>query len=170
MCEKGDEGMVEGKRNDMGAGDISTLVFRRVMREDAGEISFDSKMLATFMELDGRKSLAAVARNTGQKMSALRESVAKLLRLKLIEPVTSAISLVDSDFLDRLKRELSLAIGPLAEIVIEDGAGDLGHDLSRFPSQRAAELVELIGREIKREDKRVVFVQKMVAVIKEKGY
>ena len=162
--------MVEIKHNDVTAGDISTLVFRRVMREDAGEISFDSKMLATFMELDGKKSLAAVAKNTGQKMSAIREAVSKLLRLKLIEPAASAISVVDSDFLNRLKKELSLAIGPLAEIVMEDGAGDLGHDLSRFPSQKAAELVELIGREIKREDKRVVFVQNMVSIIKEKGY
>lgn len=162
--------MVESRESRMAAGDISSLVFRRVIREDAGEISFDSKMLATFMELDGKKSLAAVARNTGQKMSALREAVAKLLRLKLIEPVTSAISFVDGDFFDRLKKELSLAIGPLAEIVMEDGAGDLGHDLSRFPSRRAAELVELLGREIKREDKRVVFLQNMVNLITEKGY
>ena len=163
--------MVEIKGNeDMTGGDISILVFRRVMREDAGEISFDSKMLATFMELDGKKSLATVARNTGQKMSALREAVGKLLRLKLIEPVASGISVVDSDFLDRLRKELSLAIGPLAEIVIEDGAGELGYDLSRFPSQRAAELVEIIGREIKREDKRGVFMKTMVSIIKEKGY
>jgi hypothetical protein len=162
--------MVEGKRIDMRAGDISTLVFRRVMRQDAGEISFDPQMLATFMELDGEKSLAAVAKKTGQKMSSIREAVSKLLRLKLIEPVTSAISVLDSEFISYLQKELSLAIGPLAEIVIEDAAGDLGHDLPRFPSQRAAELVELIGREIKREDKRVVFTQNMVGMIKEKGY
>jgi hypothetical protein len=150
--------------------DISTLVFRRVVRQDAGEISFDPQMLATFMELDGKKSLATVAKNTGQKMSSVREAVGKLLRLKLIEPVVSAVSVLDGEFIGYLKKELSLAIGPLAEIVIEESAGDLGHDLSRFPSQRAAELVEQIGREIKREDKRVVFMQNMVAMIKKKGY
>lgn len=162
--------MVEGKQADLRAGDISTLVFKRVMRQDAGEVSFDPQMLATFMELDGKKNLAAVAKKTGQKMSSIREAVSKLLRLKLIEPVTSAISVLDREFISTLQKELSLAIGPLAEIVIEDAAGDLGHDLFRFPSQRAAELVELIGREIKRGDKRVVFTQNMVAAIKEKGY
>lgn len=162
--------MVEGKQADLRAGDISTLVFRRVMRQDAGEVSFDPQMLAVFMELDGKKNLAAVARRTGQKMSSIREAVIKLLRLKLIEPMTSAISVLDGEFTGYLQRELSLAIGPLAEIVIEDAAHDLGHDLSRFPSQRAAELVELIGREIKREDRRVAFTQNMVAMIKEKGY
>lgn len=162
--------MTESKGNDITAGDISTLVFRRVVREDAGEISFDPRMLAVFMELDGKKSLATVAKITGQKMSALRGAISKLLQLKLIEPVTSAIPVVDGDFLSRLKQELSLAIGPLAEIVMEDAAGDLGYPLSRFPSQRAAELVELVGREIKREEKRVAFVQNMVGLIKEKGY
>lgn len=162
--------MAESNRNPITSGDISTLVFRRVMREDAGEISFDSRMLAVFMELDGKKSLATVAKNTGHKMSALREALSNLLRLRLIELVTSAVPVVDGDFLNRLKQALSLAIGPLAEIVIEDAAGDLGHDLSRFPSQRAAELVELVGREIKREEKRVAFVQNMVSLIREKGY
>jgi hypothetical protein len=162
--------MVERKKVDVTAGDISTLVFNRVMREDAGEITFDPKMLATFMELDGKKSLALVAKATGQNMSVLRESVAKLLRLNLIEPVHSGLSFLDRDFVERLMRELSLAVGPLAEIVVEDGARDLGYDLVRFPTQRAAELVELIGREIKREGKRILFVQNMIHIIKEKGY
>ena len=162
--------MVEGKQTDITEGDISTLVFKRVMKENAGEITFDPKMLVVFMELDGKKSLAAVAKNTGQKMSTLREAVTKLLRLNLIEPVHSGLSFVDGDFVDRLKKELSLVVGPLAEIVIEDAAADLGHDLSRFPTQRAAELVDLIGREIKREEKRVVFLRNMVNIIKGKRY
>jgi hypothetical protein len=162
--------MVESKQEDITAGDISTLVFKRVVKEDAGEITFDARMLATFMELDGKKSLAVVAKNTGQKLSVLREAITKLFRLNLIEPVHSGLSFLDSDFVARLKKELSLAVGPLAEIVIEDAAGDLGHDLLRFPTQRAAEFVELIGREIKREEKRILFVQNMVNIIKEKGY
>jgi hypothetical protein len=162
--------MVEGKGIDITAGDVSAMVFRRVMRQDAGEVSFDPQMLATFMELDGKKSLTTVAKNTGLKMSTIREAVRKLLHLKLIEPVRGAVSVLDKEFIDDLRAELSLAIGPLAEIVMEDAAHDLGHDLPRFPSQRVAELVELIGREIKREDKRVLFVQNMVSRIREKGY
>lgn len=162
--------MVESKQGDMTAGDISTLIFKRVVKENAGDITFDPRMLATFMELDGTKSLAVIAKSTGQKMSVLREAITKLLRLNLIEPVHSELSFLDRDFVGRLKKELSLVVGPLAEIVIEDAAGDLGHDLLRFPTQRAAELVELIGKEIKREEKRILFVQNMVNMIKEKGY
>jgi len=155
---------------DISSGDISAMVFRRVVREDAAEYSFDAQMLTLFMELDGKKSLAVIAKKTGLKMSSLREAVKKLLKIKLIEPVAEAISAVDADFMDTLKRELSLAIGPLAQILIEDAVNDLGQSLTRFPTRRAPELVESLSREIQREDKRGVFKQAMVRKIKEKGY
>jgi predicted regulator of amino acid metabolism with ACT domain len=155
---------------DISSGDISAMVFRRVVREDAAEHSFDAQMLTLFMDLDGKKSLAVIAKKTGLKMSSLREAVNKLLKMKLIEPVAEAISAVDADFMDTLKRELSMAIGPLAQILIEDAVNDLGQSLTRFPIRRAPELVESLSREIQREDKRAVFKQNMIRKIKEKGY
>jgi len=155
---------------DISSGDISAMVFRRVVREDAAEYSFDAQMLTLFMELDGKKSLAAISKKTGLKMSTLREAASKLLKIKLIESVAEAISVVDADFMDTLKRELSLAIGPLASILIEDAVNDLGQSLNRFPTRRAAELVESLSREIQREDKRTAFKQNMVRKMREKGY
>jgi predicted regulator of amino acid metabolism with ACT domain len=155
---------------DISSGDISAIVFRRVVREDTAEYSFDAQMLMLFMELDGKKSLAVISKKTGLKMSSLREAASKLLKVKLIEQVAEAIAAVDADFMDTLKRELSLAIGPLAQILIEDAVSDLGQNLNRFPIRRAPELVETLSREIQREDKRAVFKQAMVRKIKEKGY
>ena len=103
-------------------------------------------------------------------MSSIREAASKLLRLGLIEEVAEAISCVDEDFMDALKRELSLAIGPLAQILIEDAVNDLGQSVARFPTRRAPELVENLSREIQREEKRTAFKQSMVRKIKEKGY
>jgi hypothetical protein len=155
---------------DISSGDISALIFRRLAREDTGEVSFDNQMLTIFMELDGKKNLAAVAKKTGLKMGSVREAVNKLMQLDLIELVEDAISGLDRDFLDYLKRELSLAIGPLAEVLIEDAISDMGYSMERVPAQRAAELVEMLGKEIHREDKKVAFKQNLVLKIKEKGY
>jgi hypothetical protein len=155
---------------DISSGDISDLVFKRVVREDTAEYSFDGQMLTLFMELDGKKSLAVISKKTELKMSALRGAASKLLKLKLIEQVAEAIDAVDADFMDTLKRELSLAIGPLAQILIEDAVNDLGQSMSRFPTRRAPELVENLSRDIQREDKRSAFKQAMVRKIKEKGY
>lgn len=155
---------------DISSGDISALVFRRLVREDTGEVSFDNQMLTVFMELDGKKNLAAVAKKTGLKMSSVREAVSKLMRLDLIELVEGGVSALEKDFLDYLKRELSLAIGPLAEVLIEDAMSDMGYSAERFPAQRAAELVEMLGKEIHREDKKIIFRQNLVMKIREKGY
>ena len=155
---------------DISSGDVSAMVFKRVVRGDTEEVSFDADMLMIFMELDGKKSLTAVAKKTGLKMSSIRTAIRKLMSLKLIVQVEDAIPLVDGDFLDHLKTELSLAIGPLAEIIIEDTMKDLGHDVSRFPRPKAAELVELLGRQIQREDKRDTFKLNMFRKIKEKEY
>ncbi|MBW2357715.1 MAG: hypothetical protein JRF21_03180, partial [Deltaproteobacteria bacterium] len=74
------------------------------------------------------------------------------------------------DFLDFLNAQLALSIGPIAEVIIEDTVDDLGHSLSKFPSHRAAELVDLLSREIQREEKRGIFKKNMVNKIREKEY
>jgi len=155
---------------DISSAEISFMVFRRVTRADAGEFSLDGQMLSVLMELDGRKSAAVVAKNAGLSMGIMRRVVSKLLELNLIEPVDEAISILDKDFIDYLKSQLALAIGPIAEVIIEDVVFDLGHILAQFPSYRAAELVDLISQEIQREEKRTGFKQNMVSKIRGKGY
>ncbi len=76
----------------------------------------------------------------------------------------------DQEFFDYLRNELSLAIGPIADIVLEDGIDELGLDISRFPSRRAAELVDLLAREIRREEKVTLFKQHLLNKIREKKY
>jgi hypothetical protein len=155
---------------DLSSGDISAMVFKRVVREDTAQYSFDVQMLRVFVELDGKKSLAVISKQTGLRMSSLRDAVSKLQKLDLIEPMAEENSAVDADFMDTLKRELSLAIGPLAQILIEDAANDLGQSVGRFPRRRAPDLVESLSREIQREEKKAAFKQNMVRKLKEKGY
>jgi hypothetical protein len=155
---------------DISSGDISFMVFRRVTRDDAGEFSLDGQMLSVLMELDGKKSFAVVAKNAGLSMGIIRRVVSKLFKLNLIEPVEEAISRLDEDFFDYLKSQLAVAIGPIAEVIIEDVVIDLGQSLSQFPSYRAAELIDLISREIQREEKRNSFKQHMLNKIREKEY
>ena len=152
------------------SGEISDMVFRRSVRKDLGEFSFDGHMLNVLMEMDGRQKIVSVAEKTGLNMADLREIVSKLLGLKLIEPAQTAVKMLDKDFFETLNAEMSLAVGPIAEVIIEDAVGDLGLNFSRFPSQRAAELVELLAREIQRDEKKIAFKQNMISKIKAKGY
>ena len=154
---------------DVLSSEISDTVFRRVNRVDLAEFSLDSRMLSILVELDGKKSLAVIAQKTGLNSGSLEGLISKLLRIRLIEPVEDTVSLLDGEFFEYLGNQLCLAIGPIAGILIEEAVGDLGYDRARFPSQRAAELVDTLARQIRRKEKRFSFQKAMVRKIRERG-
>jgi hypothetical protein len=155
---------------DVTSGDLSALVFKRVPAQNLGEFSLDGQMLSVLMEVDGTRSVGAIAQKLGMTLGAIRPVVSRLLALKLIEAGEGSLSVLDAEFLDRLRSRLALAVGPIAEVLIEDAAGDLGYTPERFPTHRAAELVDLLARQIRREEKMAEFKQEMVSMIREKGY
>ena len=155
---------------DLTSGDITALVFKPVVKDDLGNLSLDGHMLNVLMALDGQMTLGQVAQRTGLNMANLREAASKLHKLKLIESVDRAGNTIDQDFFSFLIAELSLALGPLAEVIVEDGVEDLGYTLQNCPTQSAAELINLLAQEIQRDQKKSEFKRNMVHKIKEKGY
>ncbi len=155
---------------DVMSGDLSALVFKRVPAQNLGEFSLDGRMLSMLMEIDGRQSAGAIAKKLGMTLGEIRPVVSGLLQLKLIEAGEGSLAVLDAEFLEALKSRFALAVGPIAEVLIEDAAEDLGYTPNRFPSHRAAELVDLLARQIRREDKMTEFKRHMVGMIREKGY
>ncbi len=153
----------------LGAADISKRVFRRVQRDDMGEFSMDSKMLKILLELDGKKTVEQLSAALNIGVKQLTPVISRLVDLGLIEPVIDKASMVNHDFFASVRRELSLAIGPIADVLIEDALIDLNCNISDFPASYAAELVYMLARQIQREDKRIVFQQNMLEKLKELG-
>jgi hypothetical protein len=147
--------------------DIATMVFKSVVRDDLGTISMDSRMLGVLVELDGKKSAGEVARKIGLDAAGLQAVIRYFLEKGLIEPVEGTAPLLTRDFFHYLNAELSMAVGPLAEILIEDAAEDMGFTLTGFPRHRAAELVDSLARQVPREEKRIEFQQAMLKRIHE---
>ena len=155
---------------DLSAGDISGIVIRPIVKDDLGDFSLDGNMLNVLVALNGNRTLGQVAQQTGLSMVAIREAAIKLQKLKLVETVNRTPHHLDQDFINFIIAELSLAIGPLAEVLVEDGIDDLGYTLQTCPTDRAAELVNLLAQEIQRDHKKTEFKQNMVQKINEKGY
>ncbi|MBW1989704.1 MAG: hypothetical protein JRI97_09165 [Deltaproteobacteria bacterium] len=150
-------------------GDLSRKVFRRLIKGGLGEYSLDAQMIAVLVELDGAKTVGEIAERAKISPDVMRRVLSKLLQLQIIEPVEKAVSTLDQGFLSLMKRELSLAIGPIAEVIMEDAAADLGHDLESFPAEQAAELVDYVSQEITREDRKIACRQNMAAEIRRRG-
>lgn len=152
------------------SGEVADLVLKRIIKEDIGKLSLDGNMLSVLITLDGKKTLSEVAEQTGMSLASIRPIVARLAKLKLIARVKKAVDVVDDDFMKFLIAGLSTAIGPLGEIIVEDGLRDLGYSMTTFPQNRSAELVNHLAKEIRREDQRIEFKQQMLKKIREKGY
>ncbi len=148
-------------------GDISGLILTRTKRSDLGEFSLDRHMLNVLVELDGQRSVESVAKKVGLDMGTMKRIIFKLAKLRLIEPERKNISTLTREFFDYLSVQLSLALGPIADVLIEEAVTNLDYSKSDFPTHRAAELVDLLAREIRREEKRIIFQQNMVKKIRE---
>jgi site-specific recombinase XerC len=155
---------------DFSSGEISSTVFKRIVRDDIGEYPLDHQMLAVFIELDGKAPLGVVARKAGLNMGTMREIIAKLMQNGLVEKVDKETVTLDLDFFDYLVAQLSLAIGPIAQVLIEDEIHKLGHEISQFPGHRVADLIRNLAREIRRKEKKEVFLKMMASKIREKRY
>ena len=133
-------------------------------------MSLDRRTLNFFVEIDGKKTVAEIGGKLGIGAAEMLPIVDKLMKLKLIEPLQPSVALVDDDFMAYLRRHLSMAIGPIAGVILEDAMADLGIASEAVPAHQAAELVELLAREIQREEPRIEFKQRMVKLIVQKGY
>jgi len=142
---------------DAFSGDISPQVFKLVVRNEPGEVTLDTSMLRVISELDGKKNVGTIARNIGMELRELKEIISRLLKHNIIALVDKPIPSLKGDFFAYLADQLSMATGPMAEVLIEDAVASLGYDRSSFPKHQVQDLIELLARKIFREEKRAIF-------------
>jgi predicted transcriptional regulator len=152
---------------DIQSGDISKLVFKRVTRKDSGNVSIDTKSLEILMEIDGKANLGAIAQKAGMDAATIRAVISGLMKQNLIEPSSNGVKMLGNDFQEVLEAELALAVGPIAEVLVEDAYGDLGLTPGKVPLAKAAGLIELLSRDIQREEKKSAFIKTMIGVVKQ---
>jgi hypothetical protein len=143
------------------AGDISPLVFQLSVKNEPGELSLDKEMLAVIRELDGKRTIGTIAKNIGLELDKLKEIIAKLLTQGIIALVNESMPMMKEDFFIYLTDQLSLATGPMAEVLIDEAVASLGYNLSNFPKHRVQELIDLLTSKIFREEKKIPFKQNL---------
>jgi len=143
------------------AGDISPLVFHLSTKNEPGELSLDKEMLAVIRELDGKKSIGMVVKNTGLELDKIREIIAKLLTHGIIALVNQSMPMMKEDFFVYLTDQLSRATGPMAEVLIDEAVASLDCSQSNFPRHRVQELIDLLAPKVFREEKRAVFKENL---------
>ena len=141
------------------------IYFRKVERLDSEEICLDADMIRLLIAIDDNKDVAQIGNDVGMDNATLNSTLKKLLALQLIKPIKKEARQLGRRFTQALIQSLSRAVGPMAEILVEDAAANLGLRLNSIPPNRAAELISALSQEIPEEEARIQFKKTMLAVI-----
>ena len=143
----------------------SDAYYRKVIRKDNDAVSLDADMIRLLIAIDENKNLYQIAEEVDMGTAAFKKALSNLLNQGLIEPVQKDIPVLDQAFIETLRINLSRAIGPMAEILIEDMAQEMELDSSAIPVNQAAELIAHLSLEVPDEDNRMQFKKSMLAIL-----
>jgi len=145
--------------------DVMSLFFRKVIRKENSSVSMDAEMIRLLIAIDENKTLSRIGEEIGMNSSVLKETISKLIRLGIVEPVTKKVTYLSNSFLHELNANLTHAIGPMAEFLIEDTVSAMGLSINEIPLNRAPEMIIMISEGIPDDQTRANFRKKMVEIM-----
>lgn len=151
---------------DINSPQLPQMKFKKITsKTNQDQLTMDSGMIRLFIAIDENKTVSQIADELGLSLSGLREALAKLLNLKLIEPIDKRTKPVSKDFLKALGYHLTVAVGPMGSILIDDVLTEMGLTKSNIPVEKAAELVSTLAHEIPEDDNRIQFKKAMIPLL-----
>ena len=150
---------------NMGWAGQPNIYYRKVIRNDSNEISLDADMIRLLLAIDENKSLYQIAEEVDMETTTFKQTLSKLMEQGLIEPVKKDAPVLDENFIGQLQINLSRAIGPMAEILIEDIVAEMELKISEIPIHQAAELINNLSLEIPHDENRIQFKRSMLDIL-----
>ncbi len=145
--------------------------FKKTNSASNNEITFDSDMLKLLMAIDEDKTIRQIAGDVDLIPAAFKESLMKLIKLKLIEQVEAAavVSYVGEAFMARLLEVLVDLTGPMGEVLIEETAEEMNLDIKKIPRARVGDFVYNIANQMPGDKQKNEFSTAMLDEIKMLG-
>ncbi|MCP3954206.1 MAG: hypothetical protein GY697_18620 [Desulfobacterales bacterium] len=145
--------------------------FKKTNLASNNEITFDSDMLKLLMAIDEDKTIRQIAGDVALTPAAFKESLMKLIKLKLITQVEAAalVSYVGEAFMARLLEVLVSLTGPLGEVLIEETAEEMNLDIKKIPRPLVGDFVYNIANQVPGDKQKNEFSTAMLAEIKMLG-
>ncbi|MEJ2475080.1 MAG: helix-turn-helix domain-containing protein [Desulfobacterales bacterium] len=141
--------------------------YRKITRLNGKEVSLDAAMLRLLIAIDESKELGQIGRELGMPRDTLMTALARLAAVNLVEPIRKDIPRRDGGFLEALNLNLSRAVGPMAQILVEDALSDMKLSSGPIPQSQAAELIAALALEIPDEEGRMQFKKAMLELMKQ---
>jgi len=150
---------------DLTAKTAAGFCFRKKIPKDLKTVSLDADMIRLLLAIDEHKSLYQLAAEVEMDAAAFKKALRRLLEQGLLETVPKRIPLLGKAFLDLVRLNLSRAIGPMAQIILEEAVGEMNLDPDAIGLEQAAELVNHLALEIPGEESRIRFQKAILPLL-----
>ncbi len=138
------------------AGD-AVLVARSLARHES-TVSISLAALQVWRGLDGQRSLAEMADESGLDLHVVVAGAAELMARELADHAT--VRMVDPAFIDALVREAVDIIGPVAQVLTEEAFEDLGLAEDALAVSSLNELITELASQFRRSDWQLDFLRR----------
>lgn len=137
----------------------------------AGPITLEPHEWQILSQVDGRSTITEIAAHMRCDDFSLMEALVPmvsggLLRLELAARALPARAVASPAFFSSLTAAVAAAMGPLAEIIIDDCLDAMGATRESLPRDMVSTLVERIAAEIRDAEKRIRFQQTMLSILR----
>lgn len=143
--------------------------YKKTGIKNVSDLNLNSADWMVLTQVNGSQSIEEIAETSSMKIHEVTAIMEKLFNLGLIEMFSSKKreeSVLAPVFFENMEKMLMKIIGPVAPFVIDDVISETGDNKSKYPSEKAAELIELICDEIQDEQKKVQFQSEMLNILK----
>jgi hypothetical protein len=145
---------------------LSQVVFKLSSGDVAGEINLKPEAWRVLTQVNGARTVTDVAKSVGMDEVTVTQIIDMLYKAGILEVAAGSAPIpaetVDASFFKSVSTELARAMGPLAQIIIEDEVANLNEKMDDFPRERIPDLVERVSAAIPDPKKRLHFQQIML--------
>ncbi len=149
---------------------MDPVIYRLSTTAPPGEVSLKPESWRILAHVNGERSIAEIAQTIGMDEAAAAQVALSLYQAGVLEisqgTVAPPRATVDGSFFNEVTQQLAAAVGPLAEIVIDEEIENLGESRKEFPRERIPDLVERVSQAILNDAKRIKFQQVMLEAIR----
>ena len=153
---------------EIGKPEQPEIFYRKTLRKDHDQIALNAEMIRLLLAINEKKGLSQIAAEVEMETATLKKNLGKLIQLGLVEPVKKDLPVLDKIFLQALNINLSKAIGPIAEFLIEEVASKMEISGPGIPVHQAAEMIAALSHEIPDAEKQIEFKKSMMDILNKK--
>ena len=141
---------------------MTTQLYRKSSKNLLATAELDLVTRRVYTAINGDTSLSVIAQSAKVSIPVLWQSIAKLKRLGLIEEGTGEAGTMGLKFANKIQGELSNAIGPMSNVVIQKVVKLMKFTWPNVPAENAREFIYRLLIHIPNEDSRNQFKMTML--------